>query len=77
MDGGGTDDIVDCALRAGSVVEGIVGVVVGGVDGGGLGCVAVVAVDELGEREHGALSADAGGGEVGGHGCARGYEAGG
>lgn len=75
MDGGGTNDIVDGALGARSVIESIVGIVVGGVNGGCLGRVAAVSIDELGEREHGALSADAWRGEIGGHGCAGCYQA--
>lgn len=75
MDGGRTDDIVNGALGTGSVVKTIVGVVVSGMDGGRLRCIAVIAVDELGKREHGALSADAWRGKFRSHGCARGYEA--
>ena len=71
MDGRGTDDIVDGMLRAGSVVESVVGVIVGCVNGGSLRCIAVVPVDELSKREHGPLSADAWRGEIGGHGRTR------
>jgi hypothetical protein len=58
VDGGGTDDIVDGALGTGSVVEVVIGVIVGGVDGGSLWCVSIIAINELRKRKHRALSAD-------------------
>lgn len=72
MDGRGADDIVNGALGTRSIVEAVVGIVVGGMDGGCLGCVAVMAIDELSEREHGTLSADARRRKVRGHWCAGG-----
>ena len=71
VDGRGADDIVDGMLRAGSVVEGVVGIVVGSMNRRSLGRIAVVPVDEMSKREHGTLPADAWGREVGGHGRTR------